>query len=155
MDYEKTVSVAGAPEEALARLLENFVQVGFKAESRGEHDFEVRGPGMHSTKQNALVGVSYARAEVAGNTLRVRADLGGVRFMQRFVVLFPPLLIAGLSVVFLFTLDDAGAFVRHSAPMMALSFVLMGVMMAFWIRRRTERAIDVAVENAVLLSRPL
>ncbi len=153
MHYEKAVE--GAPEEALARLLDTFLQVGFKAESRGAYDFEVRGPGMHSTKQNALVGVSYARAEVSGNTLRLRADLGGVRFMQRFVVFFPPLLIAGLSVIFLITNKNAPVFVWNAAPLLALQFIVVGVAMAFWIRRRTERAIDVALDNAILLSRPL
>jgi len=56
---------------------------------------------MNSTRQNALQGVSHAEFSADRGSLKVRAELGGVDRMQRFLILL--LLAMGLfdSLVFL------------------------------------------------------
>ena len=155
LEYDKTEIFSGNASVVLSSLRDAFLQQGFELLAHDEHSFQVRGGGMTSTKQSPLLGVSKAEVVVAASDVTLRAELGGVRRMQYFVMLFPPALVLGLCVMFYFTLPNWQLFVRNSAPAMVLQWLVIGVFMAWWIRRRTVRALDVTLKNAIELSRTL
>src|SRR3954452_23972968 len=99
MDYSSKVPFPGQFRDALTLAIGALTTLGFRVATRGENSIEFTGPGLSSTRQNALLGATRIRLEAAGGQLAVRADLGGVRWLRRFVLLFPPMLCLGIGAV--------------------------------------------------------
>ncbi len=155
MEYDKTARFTGNASIVLSSLRDAFLNQGFELVTHEGHSFEVRGGGMMSTRQHPLVGVSRAEAVVAASDVTLKAELGGVRRMQYFIMLFPSALVLGLCVVFYFTVPNGEMWVRNTAPAMMLQWVVIGLFLAWWVRRRTVRALDVVLHNAIELARQL
>ncbi len=150
--YDKTVTYNGEREQVLNAARDTFVQQGFLLTSVSKDGFDVRGPGMSSTKQNPLVGVSQAHLSASASDITIRAELGGVRVMQYFVMIFPPALVLGLGILFYFVLPNGEMFAKYMAPGFMLQWLLLGLLLSYWIRRRTTRAVDVLLQNAVAIA---
>ncbi len=115
---------------------------GFRLSTKGKAEIEAFGPGMSSSKQPPLVGVSYLRISVNDATLSVEATLGGVKKMQLFVFLFPPGLIAFLILV--------GGMRGNFVPSLTwgvLPWLVIAPLLALWMSKRTEKALDVLMAN--------
>ena len=151
--YERSIRHDGDPPAVLDAARDVFVHAGFQLTANAPDYFEVAGPGMHSTKQDPLLGVSWARVMVGGADIQLRAELGNLRKIQYFAIIFPIALVVVLCVALGLTVPNGEMFVRYAAPAMLLQFFVIGLFMAWWMRRRTERAIDVALNNAVMLGR--
>lgn len=81
---------------ALAILAKN----GFTIISRDSETAHLIGPGLHSTKQNPLLGASSIHLRLEKQQLRLDAELGGVDSMRRFLYRFPLRLGLGLGLSF-------------------------------------------------------
>jgi len=152
MHYDKSLPCPEQAERALEEVRERLLHLGFCLKLVGERDFEVAGPGMHSTKEDPLLGISAARVSVGERQLRIHAELGAARRMQAFVLYFPVALVVVLCGVFAFTVPHGEMFAQSSGLVLLLSWLVVGFAMGLWIERRTKRAIDVLLENAVRLA---
>ncbi|HPO13090.1 MAG TPA: hypothetical protein PLI09_06560 [Candidatus Hydrogenedentes bacterium] len=152
MKYERWINLDGNPAKALESAREQFLQQGFKLTSLSPTSFEVTGPGMNNTRQNALRGVSKAYVSISGKELHVEAELRYARRMQRFVLFFPPALILGLMATFLVTLPGSKTVALASCIPQLLIWIPISLIWAPSIRRRTEKAIDTVMENAALIA---
>lgn len=152
VQYERSVTVAGAPEDALDLARAAFTTRGFRLEVVGRRSFEATGPGLRSTKQDPLLGLSWVRASVASGSLRLEAELGGVTRMRRMLIW----LIAGLEALFLLGFGIAWLVVPELRGMPVLWVVVVAPFvpwvfflpfLAGLIRRNTVAAADTLLHN--------
>lgn len=97
VEYERTVAVSGSPEAALDVAEASLRARGFAISTEGQRALVAKGPGLRSTKQDPLLGVSWARVSAVPGGLRMEAELGGTERMRKLLLL----LVAGLEVVFI------------------------------------------------------
>jgi len=155
--YEEKVDFFGDASRAIDTALRTLLPLGFEIESQGSSYLTVKGSGMNSTRQNALQGVSRAEFTADRGSLRVRAELGGVDRMQRFLVLL--LLGMGLfdSMVFLglwYFLDELRAHPWFLIiPLLTFfPWIIIGPLLARWIGKRTREALGALLRNMAMLS---
>ncbi len=148
MDYKTTASFTGSSSAAMEAARLQFMANGFKLDQSSDDLLVVTGPGMYNNQQNPIVGISHAKITISSSTIEICAELGGVKFMQRFLYIFPPALGASLALVFALV----PTFPRH-APLMAflpvLPWVVISPLIARWLKNRTTKAVDTLVHNMV------
>ncbi|MBM3137069.1 MAG: hypothetical protein FJZ98_02655 [Chloroflexi bacterium] len=153
--YEDFVSFSGEPSRAFDTALTTLLPLGFQVLSEGSSQLVVNGPGFTSTRQNALLGISRAEFTAERSSLKVRAELGGVDRMQRFLII----LLVGLglfdSLIFLtlwYFLDQLGAHIWFLfIPALTLvPWVIIGPILARWIGKRTQEALHHLLQNMAL-----
>lgn len=150
MKYERRNNIEGNPAKALETARDMFVQQGFKLTSMSPTSFEVTGPGMSSTRQNALRGVSKAYVNLSGRELYVEAELGGARKMQRFVLFFPPTLILSIMLLFLAMVPGSKTIPLAACIPQLVLWIPISLIWAPYIRKKTEKAVDTVMENATI-----
>lgn len=150
-EIQTKVSVNGSMEKALEVARETLVRNNFRLLSTTSTSFEAEGPGMHSTGQNPLVGISRVRLEAIGHDLLATAELGGLRRMV--AILF--LLIGGLTVMCVLMAIFKGPSAEsmsHSRLLVAVGptapWLVLAPLMIWWMRRRIERALETLLSNA-------
>lgn len=145
---------------------------GFAITQRGVSSVSLSGPGMNSTRQNPIVGVSKITLTQRGGNITAEAELGGVDRMQRFLMWFPMLLGLGLAALFgiggglLFGQQFGAGFGVPWAPgwqwllvatgiaMLPVSpWLVLSPLMSRMIRKRTQHAVETLVRNAAFISR--
>jgi hypothetical protein len=136
--YEYSTPFRGDPGAAFTLAKTALLSLGFEILPGSSAELRARGPGMRSTQQSALLGVSEFRFQIAAATLTASATLGGVASMRAFVTLFPPGLI--LSLVALFAALGHG--ISYLGLGLAAPWLIISPLMAALIERRTTRAID-------------
>ncbi len=141
--FEDKLDFNGDAASAFDIALRTLLPLGFEIESQGSSHLTVKSPGMNSTRQNPLQGISYADFTIEHSSLQVRAELGGVDRLQRFLVLL--LLGMGMfdSLVFLglwYFLDKL-----HAQPwfliiplLTFLPWIIIAPLLARWIGKRTR-----------------
>jgi hypothetical protein len=146
MQYKRSVSFGGSADKAIEVARLQFMANGFKLDQPSETELVATGHGMHSSRQNPIAGVSHARITVSSHSIDIIAELGGVKFMQKFLYIFPPALGGFLAIVF----ACIPSFPWH-VPLMAflpvLPWVVISPLMAKWIKNRTTRAVDILAHN--------
>ena len=155
--YEEKTDFYGDPSRAFDTALRVLLPLGFEIESQGSSHLTVKGPGMNSTRQNALQGVSRAEFTADRGSLRVRAELGGVERMQRFLVML--LLGMGLfdSLVFLglwYFLDELRAHPWFLViPLIIfLPWTIISPLLARWVGKRTRNALNALLSSMAVQS---
>ena len=147
--YEHRVDYSGSAEAAFEVAEKTLLPLGFEIDYEGSDTFEANGPGMRSTKQPPLNGVTHFHFTIGSKQIRLCAELGGVRKMRNFLYTFIPGM-AILFVVMFGAMSIGGAF----PPSMVLGvlapfapWVFIGPIMVRWIRGRTTTAIDTLMNN--------
>ncbi len=149
MDYEVARSHHGDPQRILNTIRDQLIQRSFRIERQFENGLALHGPGMHSSRQDAVLGMTQVEVHVTSTEVSLQAELGGVRFLKWSVTLFPPGLGLGLFVLFLFVLPNRGA---AFAPLLATApWLVLGPLMASMFKKRTIRAIDTMLDNAIII----
>lgn len=146
MRYERSLPFDGDPRQALQVATGVLASNSFALELRGQTALVANGPGLHGTRQNPILGVTRAEIRVEAGTIRIAAELGGVRSMRNFLFIFPP----ALAILLLGTLSAAGlpwhsvglAVLLALAPWLVLAPALTG-----WVKRRTTHALDTLLHN--------
>ncbi len=145
MDYHQTLPFRGDPARAIETARITLATHSFRIESRTDTELSARGPGMYSSRQNPLVGVSRLAVSVRSGEIHLEAELGGSRFMTRFLYLFPFGIALIISTVFLIVPMPRFAL---AIPWLAVSpWFILSPLMAGWIRKRTLAAIDTLLHN--------
>jgi len=112
---------------------------GFRVIKKDKASITLIGRGMNSTKEDPIRGATEISITANSGALRLNANLGGVLFMSLFLCLFPPLLIVAISY---FNSSNSGV-INH----LWVWFVI-GPMIAYFVRRRTIKALDIMFENS-------
>lgn len=146
MDYQRSITAKDS-RKSIDTAKTIFMQNGFAVTKKGDGEYEFSGPGMSSTKENPLTGVSKAHMRQTGHQLKLEAELGSVRGMQWFIWIFPFAL--GGILFLLFNVARRGESPINWASLWAVSpWAILSPLMSRWMKRRTVRALDVLIENA-------
>ncbi|MFM9066305.1 MAG: hypothetical protein ACKOUR_03065 [Planctomycetota bacterium] len=163
MHYRYEIVCRGSGREALRIIREALLANEFGIDAVDDRGFVARGPGLRSSRENAIRGVSEARVSMAGDKIELQAELGGVVRLGRFATFFPLALGASLALVFGLILwgvsilggngelarRPANLFIPLLAPLLTtLPWLLLGPWLTRVFRRRTERAIESLVQSA-------
>jgi hypothetical protein len=155
MQYAASLPFGGNTDKALGLAESTLTAVGFRLTERTADSMEWAGPGMHSTRQSALVGASRIRVLDGRGKLAIEADLGGVARMSRFVRLFPvglALFLGGVLSVVFSLVHGPGTWLAVVAAVVggnAVLWWLLAPLMARGIRARTCRELDTLLANMV------
>jgi hypothetical protein len=167
MPYSNSVAFNGDPQRLLAAASTILMTNGFAVIQQEGNRIEFVGPGLNSTKQNAILGASKVIVCVENGRLAVEADYGGVDSLRRFMIRFPLLLGLGLGSVFaaillvvflgfyLYGADFGPAWtVAWLSPLLAIAVSLLSVspwiFLAPWIRRHLERKTKDALDTLMI-----
>jgi hypothetical protein len=148
--YEYSAPFRGDPGAAFTLAKTALLALGFEILPGSSAELRAEGPGMRSTQQSALLGVSEFRFQIAASTLTASATLGGVASMRAFVTLFPPGLI--LSLVVLFAVLGHG--ISYLGLWLAVPWLVISPLMAVLIERRTTRAVDRLARSMAVAALP-
>ena len=77
-------------------LLNVFVHHGFAIVQRSPAGYELKGPGMTSSRQSPLLGVSRITCFDDNGLLQLRAEFDAIRKLRKLIILF----LAGLALFF-------------------------------------------------------
>ena len=150
--YEDFIPYTGDGERAIDIALQTLLPLGFRIESQGSSHLTVTNQHYNSTKQDALMGITRAEFDLSRSALTVRAELGGVERMQKFLLFI--LLGLGAFDVLLFT--GLWYFIPelHAQtwflfiPLVALiPWAIIAPRMTVWIRERTVSALQTLLSN--------
>ena len=157
MRHEHEVSFHGDLAAAFNLAAMSLTSLGFRITQRSEALIEFVGAGMTSTKQSPLTGASGIIVRARGQSLRLEAELGGVQTMSRFVLGFPFVLGLVLVGVFYLVFGQGGDFVTAAIATAAAvgPWIVIGPLMARWIKLRTTRALDALLENMAMIGKTL
>jgi hypothetical protein len=155
MDYERTMPVADS-EKAVDAAANVFIQHNFQIVEKSETAIELTGPGMISSRQDPLVGISKIRISKSSGSLSVEAQFDSIRRLIKYLAIF----IVGMGVFFvilfgiLFTRQgqSMGIIVLISLAPLAPWPVLLPLI-TIWLKSRTARALDVLLSNIDYLLR--
>jgi len=156
MDYEKTVPFGGNMEKALEVAKNVFIQHNFQIVRGSDTEVEFTGPGMLSSRQNPLVGISRVCIRGTSGNLSIEAEFGGIRRLTKYLVLF----IVGMAIFFLVFFgiilpkqgQPADKIILISlAPFIPWSVIIP--LMAMWMKSRTAKSLDTLLNNMVALGR--
>ena len=155
MDYRRTMPVADS-EKAVDAAANVFIQRSFQIVEKSETAVELTGPGMISSRQNPLVGISRIRVLKSNGSLSVEAQFDSIRKLIKYIAVF----IVGMGVFFvilfgiLFTRQGQpmGTVVLISLAPLAPWPVLLPLIM-MWLKSRTSRGLDILLSNTAYLAR--
>jgi hypothetical protein len=155
MEYSKTVPFTGHGARALDVARAVFVGQGFQVVTSSGYELRVTGPGIISTRENPLKGVSEASIIMRPDSIEIKAILGGVKRMKNFLYLFP----LGMALFFLIVFGVLAwslPGLRHPwiflGPALALSpWVFLAPLMTRSIEKRTKHAVDTLLSNMTML----
>ncbi len=148
--YEYSAPFRGDPDAAFTLAKTTLLAQGFEILPGSSAELRAEGPGMRSTHQAALLGVSEFRFQIAASTLTVSATLGGVRTMKAFVTFFPPGLILSLVVL----LAVLGHGISYVGLWLAAPWLAISPLLAALIKRRTTRAVDRLARSMAVAALP-
>ena len=148
--YEYSTPFRGDPDVALTLAKTALLSQGFEILPGSSAELRAKGPGMRSTRQSALLGVSEFRFQIAASTLTASATLGGVASMKAFVMLFPIGLI--LSLVVLLAVIGQGT--SYLGLWLTLPWLIVSPLMAALIERRTTRAVERLARSMAVAALP-
>jgi hypothetical protein len=152
MEYQNSKHVPGGASAAAAkRIVDTLSAVGFRIVSQQNFSVELKGPGMNSSRENALVGASRVVVRVERGQVTVEAEFAAVRRLIRGV----GVLVGGLAIFFLVLfgfivpVKESDTFVRFVMPILPVAlWPIVLPWMGRVFRRRTARALDALLQDA-------
>jgi hypothetical protein len=153
MHYANATPFSGNTAKAFDLAVAALTPLGFQIAARDQATLDLTGPGMNSTRQSSILGASRIQIARVQNELAADAELGGVQRITRFVTLFPIALILLLGLVFVvvfgLTMNNQN-WVLPVAVVVAgngLLWLILGPVLARYIKNRTCRGIDALLHN--------
>ena len=155
MDYEKTAPFTD-PAKAIEVLTGVFVQHAFRIAEKTERAVKLTGPGMISSRQDPLVGISKIRIFKSSGSLSVEAQFDSIRRLIKYLAVF----IVGMAVFFVILLGIV--FTRQGQPLSIILLISLAPLapwpvllplIILWLKSRTSRALDVLLSNIDYLLR--
>lgn len=97
--YSTSTSYSGETAPAFDRAINILGAAGFTLEHQNQDSIEFTGPGLSSSRENAVLGATKIRIHHNRDTMQLEAELGGVVRMKRFLKTFIPSLAVLLMVI--------------------------------------------------------
>lgn len=156
-EYSKTVPFVGHAAKALDVARTTFMSQGFQIVTNSDYELRVTGPGLNSTKENPLKGVSEASIIIRAPAIEIKANLGGTQKLNKFLRIFP----LGMALLFLIVfgvtaliLPDFRQWWVFLILVLALSpWLFLSPIMIRWIEKRTVEAVDTLLNNMVVMGK--
>ena len=156
MDYEKTEPFSGNMEKVLEVAKNVFIQHNFETVRHSDTEVEFTGPGMLSSRQNPIVGISRICIRGTSGNISIEAEFGGIRKLTKYLVVF----IVGMAIFFVVLFGIM--FSKQGQPLNKI--ILMSVapfipwpvlipLIHIWMKSRTSKALDRLLTNMVTLGR--
>lgn len=114
------------------------LSLGFEILTESDTELHVRGPGMQSNRELALLGASALNLRVTSSAISDRATLGGVATLKAFLYLFPPVLALSLALVSALT-ETGGWWV---SLLCGAPWIFLSPWMPSALERRATKAVD-------------
>jgi hypothetical protein len=156
MDYEKTEPFSGNVEKVLEVAKNAFIQNNFQIVRDSDTEVELTGPGMLSSRQNPIVGISRICIRGTSINLSIEAEFGGIRKLTKYLALF----IVGMAIFFVvlfgILLPKQGQPLNKTILISLAPFVPWPVLIPLihiWMKSRTSKALDRLLANMVTLGR--
>ena len=156
MDYEKTEPFSGNMEKVLEVAQNVFIQHNFQIVHHTDKEVEFTGPGMLSSRQNPLVGISRICIRGGSGNISIEAEFGGIRNLTKYLVVF----IVGMAIFFVvlfgILFSKQGQPLNKIILMSVAPFVPWPVLIPLihiWMKSRTSKALDRLLTNMVSLGR--
>jgi hypothetical protein len=157
MEYSKTVPFIGRGAKALDVARAAFISQGFQILASSDTELRVKGPGINSTRENPLKGISDASIIVRGSSIEARAVLGGAQKMKTFLRVFPLGLALFFMIVFgalALSLPEFRRIWIFLIPLLSLSpWLFLAPLMGRSIENRTKQAVDTLLSNMVVMGK--
>lgn len=155
LEYSKTVPFTGQRARALDVARSAFVGQGFQIVASSDDELRVTGPGINSTRENPLKGVSEASIIIRSAAIEIKAILGGAQKLKMFLRLFP----LGMALLFLLVFGVLAwrlPVFRHAwvflIPVLALSpWLFLAPLIARSIEKKTAQAVDTLLSNMMMM----
>lgn len=156
-EYSKTVPFTGQTARALEAARSTFMGQGFEIVASTDHELRVTGPGLASTYENPLKGVSEASMIVSARAIEIKATLGGTRMLRKLLWILP----LGLALLFLIVFGVVAWIVPDFRqpwvfliPVLALApWLFLSPLMVRRIKNRTIQAVDTLLNNMVVVGK--
>lgn len=156
MDYEKTEPFSGNMEKVLQVAKNVFIQHNFQIVRHSDKEVEFTGPGMLSSRQNPIVGISRICIRGTSGNITIEAEFGGIRKLTKYLVVF----IVGMAIFFLvlfgILLPKQGQPLNKTILISLAPFIPWPVLIPLihiWMKSRTFKALDRLLTNMVTLGR--
>jgi len=153
--HEEFVNFNGGGEHAFGIALQTLLPLGFQVEAQGSSHLIVSSKGFRSTRQHPLQGITRAEFNASRSALTVKAELGGVDWLARFILIlvlgmaaFDTLLFTGLW----YFLDE----LHQSTWMLAiplasfLPWIFLAPYMIRMFKKRTVDALKTLLDNMAM-----
>jgi hypothetical protein len=143
-------------EKAVSAAANVLIQQGFQIVEKSDTAVELTGPGMISSRQNPLVGISKIRISQSSGSLSVEAQFDSIRRLIKYLAVF----IVGMGIFFLVLF--AILFTRQGQPVSIVVLISLAPLapwpvllplITIWLKSRTSRAMDVLLSNVDYLLR--
>jgi hypothetical protein len=145
MEYEKTISVKGDVQKAYDLIVSVIKQNGFNIKKKGDSKADFKRTGFGASTKKPIRCMSSGYVKTNGNQIKLKADLGIVRFLRLFIGIFPFAL--GIFLMTLFSV-----IFRDSQPVMAVVYalspwVILSPLMIILIPKKIVRKLDRIMET--------
>ncbi|MBN1436082.1 MAG: hypothetical protein JW936_03315 [Sedimentisphaerales bacterium] len=146
MSYTKSIPFNGSPSDALETARLQFAVHGFQVDQPVPNQLVAVGPGMQSTNQNPILGVSRVTITINPDTIDLQAELAAVRFMQRFIFFLPPALCAFVALILAF-IPSLPTYTPILAFTPVLPWLITYPLIARRVKYNTTHALDTLLHN--------
>lgn len=153
IDYEKEVRCGkDCGPSLLTFSLNVFIQHGFAVVKKDATGYEIQGPGMISSRQSPLLGISRLMCFLQNNHLILKAEFGAIRKLRKLMLLLLAALALSLTIFFAVLFHDRPNYNPWLplAPFIPWPFLIPLMVRVFF--RRTQRALDTLINNALTLA---
>ena len=156
MDYEKTEPFSGNVEKVLEVAKNVFIQHNFQIVRDSDTEVEFTGPGMLSSRQNPIVGISRICIRGTSGNLSIEAEFGGIRKLTKYLAFF----IVGMAIFFVAFFGIL--FSKQWQPLNKTILISLAPfapwpvlipLIYLWMKSRTSKALDRLLANMVALGR--
>jgi hypothetical protein len=156
MDYERTEPFSGNVEKVLEVAKNVFIQHNFQIVRDSDKEVEFTGPGMLSSRQNPIVGISRICIRGSRGNLSIEAEFEGIRKLTKYLAYFIVAMAIFFVVFFGILFSKQGQSVYKIILISLAPFTPWPViipLMYIWMKWRTAKALDRLLINMVTLGR--
>lgn len=152
IQHEEFVNFSGSEERAISTALGTLLPLGFQVESQGSAHLFVTNNRYRSAQDSPLLGISRAEFNFSRFTLNVKAELGGVEKIRRFllfVLLGSCVFDAVLFTALWFFIEDLHikTWLLVFPLVILLPWVFIGPYMSRWLKNRTVDALKALLDE--------
>jgi hypothetical protein len=150
MRYKTSVPFTGDLASAIATARSIFGAIGFKLDQPSDTELLVIGPGMHSTRQNPILGVSQGHLTFTEESIDFIGELGGIETMKKFLYFFPLILATGLTVPFIimaFVMPNFPKIMLLLAPLAVAPWVFLSPWIIKKMQHKTQETVETFLHN--------